>query len=59
MAIYIYFVTAPYAAPGVIMAMLFFFSVLLGRCLAESLSGVYTASDIRTPVSLTILLIFF
>jgi len=28
MAIYIYFVTAPYAAPGVIMAMLFFYSGL-------------------------------
>jgi hypothetical protein len=29
MAIYIYFVTAPYAAPGVKMAMLFFYSGLV------------------------------
>ncbi|MFH2124077.1 MAG: hypothetical protein ABIJ50_11420 [Pseudomonadota bacterium] len=31
MAIYIYFVTAPYAAPGVKMAMLFFYSGLISN----------------------------
>jgi len=45
MAIYIYFVTSPYAAPGVIMAMLFFYSGLVTFPKKHNLQMAATVGD--------------